>query len=63
MLQTPPTGLIIASASSTLKGSSITNLHTLTKVSTGILAAPSTVLLGGRELRFILDFQETLSKG
>ena len=56
VLQTPPTGLIIASASSTLKGSSITNLHMLTKVSTGILAAPSTVLLGGRELRFILDF-------
>ena len=56
MLQTLPAGLIIASASSTLKGSSIANLHTLTKVSMGILAASSTLLLGGTELRFILDF-------
>lgn len=56
MLQTPPTGWITASASSTLKGSSIANLHTLIKVSMGILAVPSTVLLGGSELRFILDF-------
>ena len=56
MLQTLPTGLIIASASSTLKRSSTANLHTLTKVRMGILAASSTILPGGSKLRFILDF-------